>query len=196
MANIHSAQLTFTHSLVTALGFGSLPAWHPAPAQSPLHGVPRGPLLQGGLTPYLALTTSCASLKASHQLRFYTRGRVLAAWTIRCWSLGPSRRYLTRTSPWMLGPLPRLSQWCLYPFLPTELRPSRNGYAVGSEANTRTTTSVRTVISGLQSFLYVQASKFACHPGRSYRRRFRVGAAVTFTSEHRARRCLLARRIY
>ncbi len=36
-------------------------------------------------------------------------------------------------------------------------------------ANTRTTTSVRTVISGLQSFLYVQASRFAGHPGRSYR---------------------------
>ncbi len=71
--------------------------------------------------------------------------------------------------PWMLGPLPRLSQWCTYPFLPTQLRPSRNGYTVGTLAFTRTTTSVRTVISGLQSFLYVQASRFACHPGRSYR---------------------------
>ena len=164
MANIHSARLTFTHSLVTTLGFRSLPAWHPAPAQSPLHSVPRGPLLQGGLTPFLALTTSCASPKASAQLRFYTRWSVLAAWAFRCWSLGPSRRYMTRTFPWMLGPLPRLSQWCLYPFLPTELRPSRNGYAVGSAAKTRTTTSVRTVISGLQSFLNVQAPRFAVTP--------------------------------
>src|SRR6266540_7195739 len=73
--------------------------------------------------------------------------------------------YMTRTFSWMLGPLPRLSRWCMYPFLPTERRPSRNGYAVGSAANIRTTTSVRTVISGLQSFLNVQASKFACHPG-------------------------------
>jgi len=103
--------------------------------------------------------------------------------------------YMTRTFSWMLGPLPRLSRWCMYPFLPTERRPSRNGYAVGSAANIRTTTSVRTVISGLQSFLNVQASKFACHPGRSYRRRFRVEAAVTFTSEHRGCRCLRARRI-
>jgi hypothetical protein len=195
MANIHSAPLTFTHSLVTALGFRLLPAWHPAPAQSPLHSVPRGPLLQGGLAPFLALTTSCASPKASPQLSLFARWAVLAAWTSRCWSLGPSRRYLTRTFSWMLGPLPRLSQWCLYPFLPTELRPSRNGYAVGSLATTHTTTSVRTVISGLQSFLYVQASKFACHPGRSYRRHFLVGAAVTFTSEHRACRYLHARRI-
>lgn len=156
---------------------------------------PRGPLRQGGLTPFIALTTSCASPKASPQLSLFARWRVLAAWTTRCWSWGPSRRYLTRTFSWMLGPLPRLSQWCLYPFLPTELRPSRNGYTVGRAAKTRTTTSVRTVISGLQSFLNVQASKFACHPGRSYRRRSRVGAAVTFTSQHRASRYLLARRI-
>jgi len=36
-------------------------------------------------------------------------------------------------------------------------------------AKNRTTTSARTVISELQSFLYVQASRFACHPGRSHR---------------------------
>ena len=195
MANIHSAPLTFTHSLVTAVGCRSLPAWHPAPAHIALHSVPRGPLLKGGLTPFFALTTSCASPETSPQLSLFARWVVLAAWTIRRWSLGPSRRYLTRNFSWMLGPLPRLSQWCLYPFLPTERRPSRNGYAVGSAAKIHTTTSVRTVISGLQSFLNVQASKFACHPGCSYRRRFRAGAAVTFTSEHRACRCLLARRI-
>ncbi len=137
-------------------------------------------LLQRGLTPFVAFTISCASPKASPQLSLFARWAVLAAWTIRCWSWGPSRRYLTRTFSWMLGPLPRLSQWCLYPFLPTELRPSRNGYAVGSLAKTRTTTSVRTVISGLQSFLYVQASKFACHPGRSYRWHFRAQGSCDF----------------
>ena len=167
MVDIHSAGLTFTHRLVTAVGCRLLPALHPAPAHSPLHSVPRGPLLQRALLPCAALTTSCASPRASAQLRFYTRWSVFAAWTIRCWSLGPSRRYLSRTCPWMPGPLPRLSQWCLYPFLPTVLRPSRNGYTVGSLANPRTTTSVRTVISGLQSFLYVQASK-VCLPPRSF----------------------------
>ena len=195
MANIHSATLTFTHSLVTTVGYRSLPAWHPAPAHERLHSVPSGPLLQGVLTPFIALTTSCASPETSPQLSLFARWAVLAAWTIRCWSLGPSRRYMTRTFSWMLGPLPRLSRWCLYPFLPTERLPFRNGYAVGSLAKIHTTTSVRTVISGLQSFLSVQASKFACHPGRSYRRRLRVGAAVTFTSEHRACRYLRARRI-
>jgi len=180
MADIHSAGLTFTHRLVTAVGYRLLPALHPAPAHSPLHSVPRGPLPQGALPPCLARATSCASPRASDQLRFYTRWSVLAAWAIRCWSLGPSRRYLSRTCPWMPGPLPRLSQWCTYPFLPTVLRPSRNGYTVGSLANPRTTTSVRTIISGLQSFLYVQASKFACHPGRSYRWRLRAQGSHDF----------------
>jgi hypothetical protein len=44
--------------------------------------------------------------QTSGRLRFYTRWPVFAAWTIRCWSLGPSRRYLPRTFPWMLGPYP------------------------------------------------------------------------------------------
>jgi hypothetical protein len=180
MVNVHSARLTFTHSLVTAVSFRLRPACDPAPAHSPLHNVPRGPLLGGGLSPFVALTTSCASPKASPQLSLFARWAVFAAWTFRCWSLGPSRRYSTRTFSWMLGPLPRLSQWCLYPFLPTALRPSRNGYTVGSVAKTRTTTSVRTVLSGLQSFLYVQASRFACHPGRSYRWRFRVQGSCDF----------------
>ena len=180
MADIHSTRLTFTHSLVNGVSYRLLPAWRPAPAHSQLHDVPRGPLLQGRLIPLSARTTSCASPKASPQLSLFARWAVFAAWTIRCWSMGLSRRYLSRTFPWMLGPLPRLSQWCIHPFLPTELRPSRNGYTVGSLANTRTTTSVRTVISGLQSFLYVQASRLACHPGRSYRWRFRAQGSCDF----------------
>src|SRR5260370_20627262 len=119
MADIRSARLTFTHSLVTTVGCRSLPAYHPGPAHDTLHSVPRGPLLRGRLTPFIALTTSCASPKASPQLSLFARWAVLAAWTIRCWSLGPSRRYLPRIFPLMLGPLPRLSQWCLFPFLPT-----------------------------------------------------------------------------
>jgi hypothetical protein len=44
-------------------------------------------------------------------------------------------------------------------------------------------TSGGTPISGLQSFSHVQARKFAHHPGRSYRCRFRSMAAVVSTSE-------------
>ncbi len=40
-------------------------------------------------------------------------------------------------------------------------------------------------LTGLQSFDDLQASRFACHPDRSYRRvSNRLGAAVAFTSEH------------
>lgn len=74
-----------------------------------------------------------------------------------------------RIFPRMLGPLPRLSQQCICPFLPTELRSSPTVERVDTFAITRATTSARNRISGLQSFLNVQASRFACHPGRSYR---------------------------
>jgi hypothetical protein len=82
MANIHSAQLTFTHSLVTTVGVRSLPASYPAPAHNSLHSVPRGPLLRGGLAPFLALTTSCASPKPLAGFAFTLAGQSL--------QLGPS----------------------------------------------------------------------------------------------------------
>ena len=116
----------------------------------------------------LAPTTSCASPDASHLLRCYTRRWVFAAWTTRCWSSAPSRRYLLRILPWMPGPLPRLFFWCIYPFLPRRHRPSPVWKRVGT--HTRPCNDFSTaLITGLQSFLYVQASNFVCHPGRSYR---------------------------
>ena len=42
-------------------------------------------------------------------------------------------------------------------------------------ADTHATTSARRTISELQSFLYVQASRFACHPDRSHRCHFLAG---------------------
>lgn len=50
-------------------------------------------------------------------------------------------------------------------------------------------------LSELQSFLYVQARRFARHPGRSHRAVSPRRAAVAFPSEHLAIRCLLAPRI-
>ncbi len=141
---------------------------HPAPVPDKVARRAQRSFARGALTPVITITTSCAGPKASHQLRFYTRWSVFAAWAIRCWSEGPSRRFAACLSldAWTFTPAVSVVH---YPFLPTQLRPSRNGYTVGTLAFTRTTTSVRTVISGLQSFLYVQASRFACHPGRSYR---------------------------
>jgi hypothetical protein len=57
-------------------------------------------------------------------------------------------------------------------FFPQKHRPSPRYDKVGFPTTSRTATSVRGSISGLQSFLYVQASNFACHPGRSYRYNF------------------------
>src|SRR5215470_14228246 len=51
-------------------------------------------------------------------------------------------------------------------------------------------------ISGLQLFLYVQASEFACLPGRSYRCKFPCRAAEAFTSELSVHRCLCTHRTY
>ncbi len=42
------------------------------------------------------------------------------------------------------------------------------------------TTSARRTISGLQSFLNVQASRFACHPGRSHRCHFWQGGCGVY----------------
>src|SRR5262245_7281815 len=69
----------------------------------------------------------------------------------------------------MPGPLPRWLTGCSYPFLPLSRRPSPNGKWVGSTTIFRSTTSERGLITRLQSFDNLQASEFACHPGRSHR---------------------------
>jgi hypothetical protein len=109
-----------------------------------------------------------------------------------CW---PFPTLSLQVFPWMLGPIPRRLLRCLCPFLPRGLRPSPRFDGVGSPQFTRTATSARKVFSGLQAFLYVQASKFARHPGRSDRYHHRRMAAVAFTSEHRIVRYLSIRRI-
>lgn len=49
-------------------------------------------------------------------------------------------------------------------------------------ATSRTATSVRSLFSGLQSFVHLPARQFARHPGCSYRSAFRRQAAMAFTS--------------
>ena len=88
--------------------------------------------------------------------------------------------------PQMRGPLPRRFSWCPCPLLPRTPRPSPTWERLGNTPTCRTATSVRGSFSGLQTCAHVQASGFARHPGRSYRRASsRLGAAVAFTSEHR-----------
>jgi hypothetical protein len=75
----------------------------------------------------------------------------------------------SRIFHWMPRPLPRWLQRCTCPFLPSGLRPYPEFTAGRRRANVRAATSARGRISGLQTFLYVKASSFACHPGRSHR---------------------------
>jgi hypothetical protein len=149
----------------------------------------------GGLTPFIALTTSCASPKPLPGFAFTLAGQSLQL----------------RPSAAGLGNLPDVM--CREPFLgcldpyPGSLSDASTRFfslSFGLPATVTRSAVWRQPVRrlqygpffrGLQSFLNVQASKFACHPGRSYRRRFLVGAAVTFTSEHRACRYLHARRI-
>ena len=69
----------------------------------------------------------------------------------------------------MPGPLPRWLTGCIYPFLPLSRRPSPIDQWVGSTTILRSTTSERRLLTRLQSFDNLQASEFACHPGRSHR---------------------------
>ena len=69
----------------------------------------------------------------------------------------------------MPGPLPRWLTGCAYPFLPLSRRPSPKVHWVGCTTTFRSTTSERGGLTRLQSFDYLQASEFACHPGRPHR---------------------------
>ena len=92
--------------------------------------------------------------------------RLLRASAATCSFLALSPRLF----PQMLGPIPRRSLWCLYPFLPRGHRPSPCRERLGTLHNPYR--DFRTGdITGLQTFVPLQASGFARHPGRSYRRR-------------------------
>ena len=63
------------------------------------------------------------------------------------------------------GPLPRLLLWCAHPFLPTRLRPSRRCHPVGAlHGNPCFSNFSMGDLSRLQSFVNLQARRFARHP--------------------------------
>ena len=108
---------------------------------------------------------------------------------------GPSRRCLRESflgclGPYRGGPLGALAR--CFPSdigLPSWVRGRHT-------TSTRSATSERKVLSRLQPFADVQASKLACHPGRSYRGGPSVRrAAVALTPEQYTRRHLRALRL-
>jgi hypothetical protein len=95
-----------------------------------------------------------------------------------------------------LSPCPGGSAECTCLVLPQRHRPSPIEKWVGFPLLSRERDFSRTPISWLQLFLYVQASEFACLPGRSYRCKFPCRAAEAFTSEPNVHRCLCTHRVY
>ena len=87
-----------------------------------------------------------------------------------------------RICPYVLGPLPRWLVRCVYPFLPSRQRPSPRSDRVGAPQCPCSDFSTAP-FSRLQSFTYVQARRYAHHPGRSYRCGIHRRAAVVCTSE-------------
>ena len=173
------------------------------------HQVPRAPLPFPGVTcsggtfrpirgcypSFLAPTGSCARPSSSHLLGFRLVRWVFAGCRQSLLDGGPSRRYLRMSLLGCLAPYPGVSPGAFARFFPEDsgLPPPLTGSAFSQP--TRAATSARHFFSGLQTFLYVQASKFARHPGRSNRYDRRRMAAVAFTSEPRIVRCLPIRRI-
>lgn len=68
-----------------------------------------------------------------------------------------------------LDPYPAASLWCIYSFLPTELRPHLTVHRFGTLDVLRYATSTEEGISWLQSFLYVQAPILARPPDCTHR---------------------------
>ena len=116
---------------------------------------------------FIALTGSCANPQPSSCLGVTLEHKVFAGCCQPLLGGGPSRRSLCESLSACLDPYPGCSCGALTRFFPQDngLRDVRNRSAPG---NTRTATSVRSAISRLQSFTYVQARRFACHPDCSY----------------------------
>jgi hypothetical protein len=175
MVDIHSLSLRFTHSLASRRVCRFLPTPRSAPVPINSHHVPRGPLLQKRYLPSLLLRPQVPVPKPLTNFAFTLAGQSL--------QLGPSAAGL-QNLPDVTSAIPSLDAWTLTPAASGVLLPVSSPRASAfpetvagrRSAGTRATTSARTVISELQSFLYVQASRFASHPGRSHRCLFRHGS--------------------
>ena len=158
--------------------------------------VPRVPLHKPGVTSLVVIswTTSAGMTLPSSLVRTHApilpppRASVVprSLGLCRLLSAPAGRRTFPTLSlrifPCGLGPLPRQLVECLYPFLPPRHRPSPRSDRVGASQSPYSDFGTAP-FSRLQSFLHVQAHRFARHPDRSYRYGVHRMAAVTFPSE-------------
>jgi len=133
MVDIHSLSLRFTHGLASRRDCRLLPTQRSAPVLHQLAPRAQRSFAPEALPSFIAPTTSCASPKASHQLRFYTRWSVFAAWTTRCWSSGPSRRYFCDSFPGCLDPYSGSLWGASTRFFPQSIGLPQNGRWVGAQ---------------------------------------------------------------
>ena len=117
---------------------------------------------------FIAHTGSCAGPKSSPSLGFTLVPEIFAGCCAPLLELGPSQRYLRESFPRCLDPYPGGSHWCTYPFLPRGQRPSPHREWLGTQQYPYCNFGTE-AFSGLQSISHVQASRFARHPGCTYR---------------------------
>ncbi len=101
---------------------------------------------------FLARTDSCARPHSSRILSFHFVLQVFAGCCVLPTGISPFPALSPRIFLSVLRPLPRLLLWCIIPFLPTRLRPSRRTEPVSATDILSTATSVEVRFSGLQSF--------------------------------------------
>ena len=132
--------------------------------------------------PLIAHTGSCARPNPSHLLQppawsaglCRLRQAPAGRWPFPTLSLQSLRR--------CLDPYPAVSSRCIRSFLPGRQRPHVRRHTFGTLKYPCNATSTGLVISGLQSFRYVQAPTLARPPGCTHRRGLNVlGAAGPFT---------------
>ena len=135
---------------------------------------------------FVAPTGSCAGPKSSRGLGFPLVPRIFAGCCAFLLEVGPSRRYLRESFLGCLDPYPGAPHGASTRFFPRDIGLPQHLSGSARHEIARTTTSVRRLFSGLQSFTHVQAPGFARHPGRSHRKAWfpTPRAAVTFTSTH------------
>jgi hypothetical protein len=175
MVDIHSFSLRFTHSLASRRVCRFVPTQRSAPVPPNSHHVPRGPLLQKRYLPSLLLRPHVPVPKPLTNFAFTPAGQSL--------QLGPPAAGL-RDLPDVSTALLSLDAWTLTPaasgvHLPVS-SPRASAFPETADGSALSKTPCYDFctdrISELQSFLYVQASRFACHPGRTHRCLFSHGS--------------------
>jgi hypothetical protein len=153
-----------------------VPHWCPPDAESPFASL-RCYLAEGNICCYLnrhcpvliAHTGSWARPKSSPRLRLSLLRLVFAGCRQSLLENGPSRHYLRSLCMVAWTRTPQCSAGALARFFPADNGLTLEGRGSAHLDHPCNATSTRTAISGLQSFLYVQAPILARPPGCTHR---------------------------